>query len=170
MPAAFPGDAWWAWLSSWAALATALGTLPVLLSHQFSQRTYDTLLGFGAGVMLAASSFSLIIPALASARLQGASAWGTGGIVGAGIMVGALFLMGVDRLVPHEHFIKGREGREARALKRVWLFVLAIGLHNLPEGDQPVGQPAALGTGRRCRCHAVRHQPRDHSRIAPRRP
>jgi ZIP family zinc transporter len=94
-----------------AALATALGTLPVLLSHQFSQRTYDTLLGFGAGVMLAASSFSLIIPALASARLQGASAWGAGGIVGAGIMAGALFLMLVDRLV-----------------------VLAIGLHNLPEG------------------------------------
>lgn len=117
-----------------AALATALGTLPVLLSHQFSQRTYDTLLGFGAGVMLAASSFSLIIPALASARLQGASAWGAGGIVGTGIMGGALFLMLVNRLVPHEHFIKGREGGESRALKRVWLFVLAIGLHNLPEG------------------------------------
>ncbi len=117
-----------------AALATALGTLPVLLSHQFSQRTYDTLLGFGAGVMLAASSFSLIIPALASARSQGASAWGAGGIVGAGIMAGALFLLLVDRLVPHEHFVKGLEGRQARALKRVWLFVLAIGLHNLPEG------------------------------------
>ena len=54
-----------------AALATALGTLPVLLSQQFSQRTYDTLLGFGAGVMLAASSFSLIIPALAAAKSQG---------------------------------------------------------------------------------------------------
>ena len=58
-----------------AALATALGTLPVLLSQQFSQRTYDTLLGFGAGVMLAASSFSLIIPALAAAKSQGAGSW-----------------------------------------------------------------------------------------------
>lgn len=117
-----------------AALATALGTLPVLLSHQFSQRTYDTLLGFGAGVMLAASSFSLIIPALASARAQGAGPWGAGSIVGAGILAGAMFLLLVDRVVPHEHFVKGLEGPKARAMKRVWLFVLAIGLHNLPEG------------------------------------
>lgn len=117
-----------------AALATALGTLPVLLSHQFSQRTYDTLLGFGAGVMLAASSFSLIIPALASARAQGAGPWGAGGIVGAGILTGALLLLLVNRMVPHEHFVKGLEGPKARAMKRVWLFVLAISLHNLPEG------------------------------------
>ncbi|MDB5779418.1 MAG: zinc/iron permease [Polaromonas sp.] len=117
-----------------AALATALGTLPVLLSHQFSQRTYDTLLGFGAGVMLAASSFSLIIPALASAKSLGAGAWGAGGIVGAGILAGALLLMLIDRMVPHEHFVKGLEGPQARAMKRAWLFVLAIGLHNLPEG------------------------------------
>ena len=54
---------------SMAALATALGTLPVLLSQKFSQRSHDTMLGFGAGVMLAASSFSLIIPALAAPQL-----------------------------------------------------------------------------------------------------
>ncbi|MDB5931037.1 MAG: zinc/iron permease [Polaromonas sp.] len=117
-----------------AALATALGTLPVLLSQQISQRTYDTLLGFGAGVMLAASSFSLIIPALASARAQGAGSWGAGGIVSAGILAGAMLLMLIDRVVPHEHFIKGLEGPQARAMKRVWLFVIAISLHNLPEG------------------------------------
>lgn len=117
-----------------AALATALGTVPVLLSQQFSQRTYDTLLGFGAGVMLAASSFSLVIPALAAARSQGAGPWGAGGIVGMGILLGAAFLLAIDRAVPHEHFVKGVEGRQAKALKRVWLFVLAICLHNLPEG------------------------------------
>ncbi|MDB5743191.1 MAG: Metal transporter, family [Polaromonas sp.] len=117
-----------------AALATALGTLPVLLSHQFSQRTYDTMLGFGAGVMLAASSFSLIIPALASAKAQGAGPWGAGGIVGAGILAGALLLLLIDRIVPHEHFVKGLEGPKALAMKRVWLFVFAISLHNLPEG------------------------------------
>ena len=117
-----------------AALATALGTLPVLLSQQFSQRTYDTMLGFGAGVMLAASSFSLIVPALASAKAQGASAWGAGGIVGAGILLGSLLLLLIDRLVPHEHFVKGLEGRQGLAMKRVWLFVLAISLHNFPEG------------------------------------
>jgi ZIP family zinc transporter len=117
-----------------AALATALGTLPVLLSQQFSQRSYDTMLGFGAGVMLAASSFSLVIPGLAAAEAQGASGWGAGGIVGAGIVLGALLLLAIDRAVPHEHFVKGLEGPQARTLRRVWLFVLAIVLHNLPEG------------------------------------
>lgn len=138
-----------------AALATALGTLPVLLSQQFSQRTYDTLLGFGAGVMLAASSFSLIIPALAAAKSQGAGSWAAGGVVGGGILLGGALLLVIDRLMPHEHFIKGLEGREAKAMKRVWLFVLAIALHNLPEGlaigvayggSDPVGA-LALATG-----------------------
>lgn len=138
-----------------AAFATALGTLPVLFSQQFSQRSHDTMLGFGAGVMLAASSFSLVIPALAAARAQGATSWGAGGIVGAAILLGALLLLAVDRAVPHEHFVKGVEGPQARALKRVWLFVLAIVLHNVPEGlaigvafagADPVGA-VALTTG-----------------------
>ncbi len=138
-----------------AALATALGTVPVLLSQQFSQRTYDTLLGFGAGVMLAASAFSLVIPALAAAKTQGAGPWGAGSIVGLGILLGAAALLAIDRAVPHEHFIKGLEGPQAKALKRVWLFVLAISLHNLPEGlaigvafagPDPVGA-MALTTG-----------------------
>jgi ZIP family zinc transporter len=119
---------------SLAALATALGTLPVLLSQQFSQRSYDTMLGFGAGVMLAATSFSLVIPGLEAARAQGAGAWGAGGIVGGGVLLGAALLLAIDRIVPHEHFVKGIEGPKARKLKRVWLFVLAIALHNLPEG------------------------------------
>jgi ZIP family zinc transporter len=117
-----------------AALATALGTLPVLLSQRFSQRTCDAMLGFGAGVMLAACSFSLIVPALAAAKAQGAGSWGAGGIVGAALVGGAALLMAMDRLIPHEHFIKGAEGPEAQQLKRVWLFVFAIALHNLPEG------------------------------------
>lgn len=138
-----------------AALATALGTLPVLLSQQFSQRTYDTLLGFGAGVMLAASSFSLIIPALSAAKSQGAGGWAAGGTVGGGIVLGGALLLVIDLLMPHEHFIKGLEGREAKAMKRVWLFVMAIALHNLPEGlaigvayggSDPVGA-LALATG-----------------------
>jgi zinc transporter, ZIP family len=138
-----------------AAFATALGTLPVLFSQRFSQRSYDTMLGFGAGVMLAASSFSLIIPALAAAKAQGSNNWGAGGIVGTAILLGALLLFAIDRAVPHEHFVKGAEGPQARALKRVWLFVLAIVLHNLPEGlaigvafagTDPVGA-MALTTG-----------------------
>lgn len=117
-----------------AALATALGTLPVLLAQDFSQRTYDTLLGFGAGVMLAACAFSLVVPALAVAGDQGAGPWEAGGMVGAGILIGGLALLAIDRWVPHEHFFKGHEGPHARALKRTWLFIFAIVLHNLPEG------------------------------------
>ncbi|MGE8319846.1 MAG: ZIP family metal transporter [Comamonas sp.] len=120
-----------------AALATALGTLPVLLAQRPSERVQDTLFGFGAGVMLAASAFSLVIPGLAAARsanLWGGGAWAAGSVVGSAILVGSLALLAMDRLVPHEHFIKGREGAAAQQLRRAWLFVIAITLHNLPEG------------------------------------
>jgi ZIP family zinc transporter len=125
-----------------AAAATALGTIPAVLTGQLSQRFIDTLMGFGAGVMLAATSFSLIIPALDTAADQGAGSWLAGGIVGGGIILGALGLLMIERLVPHEHFVKGIEGgarteiniEQATKLKRVWLFVTAIVLHNFPEG------------------------------------
>jgi ZIP family zinc transporter len=117
-----------------AALATALGTLPVLMAQRFSQKTYDTLLGFGAGVMLAASAFSLVAPALAAAKAQGAGAWGAAALVGLGILIGGAALLAIDRWVPHEHFFKGHEGPQAKAMRRAWLFILAISLHNLPEG------------------------------------
>jgi ZIP family zinc transporter len=117
-----------------AALATALGTLPIVFSQRLSERTQDTLFGFGAGVMLAASAFSLIIPGIAAARASGADAWGAGVIVASAILLGGLALLVLDRVLPHEHFIKGVEGRDARALRRTWLFVFAVALHNLPEG------------------------------------
>jgi ZIP family zinc transporter len=117
-----------------AALATALGTLPIVFSQRLSERTQDTLFGFGAGVMLAASAFSLIVPGIAAARASGADAWGAGGIVASAILLGGLALLVLDRVLPHEHFIKGVEGRDARALRRTWLFVFAVALHNLPEG------------------------------------
>lgn len=119
---------------SMAAMATLLGTLPVLLSQQFSQRTHDLLLGFGAGVMLAASFFSLISPGLLIAASQGYGEWGAASVVGTGIFLGALLLFAIDKLVPHEHFVKGVEGWQAYHLKRTWLFVWAIVLHNFPEG------------------------------------
>ena len=120
-----------------AALATALGTLPVLFSQKLSDRVQDTLFGFGAGVMLAASAFSLVIPGLQAAKkigTFGGSAWAAGGIVGSAILLGGLALLSMDRLLPHEHFIKGREGHSAKKMRRTWLFVFAIALHNLPEG------------------------------------
>lgn len=117
-----------------AAAATALGTLPVMLAWQPPQRLHDALLGFGAGVMLAACAFSLIVPGLEAAADLGAGTWAASGTVGGGILLGALALLLVDRMLPHEHFIKGLEGSRARQLKRVWLFVIAIALHNVPEG------------------------------------
>lgn len=125
-------DAFWG--GSAAALATAAGTLPVFFWKQLPDRIMDTLFGFGAGVMLAASAFSLIVPGIESAQAQGASAWGAASMVGGSIIIGAALLLALERWVPHEHFIKGMERENTLALKRTWLFVFAIALHNVPEG------------------------------------
>lgn len=119
-----------------AAGATAAGTLPALFAQRVSERARDTMLGFGAGIMLAAVSFSLVVPGIAAARASGAGAWEAGGIIAAGLVLGAALLLALDRWLPHEHFIKGLEGSPAHAarLRRTWLFVFAIALHNLPEG------------------------------------
>ncbi|MDN5843297.1 MAG: ZIP family metal transporter [Alcaligenaceae bacterium] len=117
-----------------AAAATAAGTLPILTVRTLSDRVQDTMLGFGAGVMLAAGAFSLTLPALNAAAEQGNSPWEAGLIVGASILLGGASLLWMDRALPHEHFIKGREGASADRLRRTWLFVFAIALHNLPEG------------------------------------
>lgn len=112
-----------------AGLATGIGSLPIFFRRHFSEKTLDAMLGFAAGVMLAATSFSLIVPAIE---------YGGGGFKGAalttlGILLGGLFLDYVDRNSPHEHFIKGPEGRET-SLQQVWLFIIAITIHNFPEG------------------------------------
>lgn len=117
-----------------AAGATAAGTLPILFARTIPQKMQDSMFGFGAGVMLAASAFSLVAPGIAAAESQGAGPWGASLTVGAAILLGAAALLLMDRLLPHEHFIKGREGIEAHRLRRAWLFVFAITLHNLPEG------------------------------------
>lgn len=117
-----------------AAGATALGTIPVLFSHKLSDKVQDTMFGFGAGVMLAACVFSLIVPGLDAAGARGYGPWGSGIVVGGAILLGAGVLLIVDQWLPHEHFIKGKEGRESQRLRRAWLFVFAIALHNIPEG------------------------------------
>jgi ZIP family zinc transporter len=122
-----------------AAAATALGTIPVLLSQNFSKRTYDCFLGFGAGVMLGATSFSLVIPALAAAKAAGAGNWSASLSVGAGILMGAGLLLVLDRLITTDGILKPNEASSAHTLskisiKRAWLFVWAVSLHNMPEG------------------------------------
>ncbi len=107
-----------------AGLATGAGALPVLFTKKISDRLLDIMLGFSAGVMLAATSFSLIVPAI---ELSGP--W----IAVLGIISGAFVLHLIDRSIPHFHPALGAEGPSSK-LSRVWLFVIAITIHNFPEG------------------------------------
>ena len=117
-----------------AAAATALGTLPILLSQNFSKRTSDCFLGFGAGVMLGATAFSLVIPALAASKAAGAGNWNASLTVGAGIMAGAALLLMMGRFINTEGILDSEDARMSHSMRRAWLFVWAVALHNLPEG------------------------------------
>jgi ZIP family zinc transporter len=111
--------------SLFAGLATALGALPVFFVRRVSERFLDASLGFAAGVMLAATSFSLIIPAIEA-----------GGIVPTviGIVLGTVFIYFAERFTPHLHPVKGQEGPRTAHVSKLLLFILAITLHNFPEG------------------------------------
>lgn len=101
------------------------GALFILFFTKVSQKLLDALLGFAAGVMLAASFTSLILPGIE-----------IGGVlpVLAGVLIGALIMDLGDHIIPHMHFITGKEGIRSERLKAVWLFIIAITLHNMPEG------------------------------------
>jgi ZIP family zinc transporter len=116
-----------------AGSMTAAGAVPVLFGRTPSRRFRDLSLGFAAGVMLAASFFSLIIPALDAAG-EDLSGAGPAAIVCAAILLGMGAVHLMNELLPHEHFRSGREGPEAAALRRIWLFIIAIAIHNFPEG------------------------------------
>ena len=117
-----------------AGLATALGALPLLFIKRVSDKTRDGMLGFGAGVMLAASCFSLILPGIDAAQALTGSKTQAALIVAVGLGAGALFLLLSHHLIPHEHFIKGSDSVSSLKLKQIWLFVGAVTLHNFPEG------------------------------------
>ncbi|MCC7354585.1 MAG: ZIP family metal transporter [Anaerolineae bacterium] len=124
-------------LSNWSPVALGLfggivitlmnvvGALAVLVWRKPSVKFLDTALGFAAGVMLAASFTSLILPGIN---------YGGIGPVLVGIALGALLLDWSDRVIPHLHVIKGPEGPQAARIRGIWLFILAITLHNMPEG------------------------------------
>ncbi|HYP01870.1 MAG TPA: ZIP family metal transporter [Pyrinomonadaceae bacterium] len=121
--------------SAVSLFSTSLGALPTLFAKRVSERTQDMLMGFSAGVMLAATCFSLLTPSLRFAVERSGNKISSGLLVGACVLLGAAFLHACDRYIPHEHFIKGREGGPPSVrLKRIWLFVFAITLHNFPEG------------------------------------
>jgi ZIP family zinc transporter len=117
-----------------AGLATGVGALPVLAVRRVSGAVQDAFLGFAAGIMLAASFFSLIVPGLNYAQVDFGSRTAASLVLAAAILLGAAMLAVLNRHIPHEHFLLGRSGRSATALNRTWLFVLAITLHNFPEG------------------------------------
>lgn len=114
--------------------ATALGAVAAIALRDIAARTQDIMLGFAAGMMLAASSFSLILPGIEAARELSGSPLLAAGIVVLGLGLGVALMIGLDRFVPHEHTESGRRGPQVERINRVWLFVLAITLHNLPEG------------------------------------
>lgn len=117
-----------------AFAATSLGALPALFLRGITQRSEDVLLGLAAGMMLAASAFSLLLPGLdAAAEITGARITG-GLVVATGLALGVLLMLGLDQFTPHAHVHGGPCGPGCTRIGRVWLFVLAIALHNLPEG------------------------------------
>lgn len=107
----------------------------MLLWRKPSEKHMDGALGFAAGVMLTASFTSLILPGIDH-----------GGVVPVliGIALGAAVLDLADRLVPHLHTVHGREGLDIGRVTAVWLFILAITLHNVPEG---LAVGVAFGSG-----------------------
>jgi ZIP family zinc transporter len=109
-------------------LLTAIGTLPVLFVGSAPRRLMDAMMGFAAGVMVAASCWSLLVPAIA-----------LGGVLAAtvGLLAGAAFLYAADQMLPHLHpefpDEAVTEGPKV-AWRRSALLMLAMTLHNFPEG------------------------------------
>ena len=117
-----------------AGLMTGVGALLVLFGKSVPRRASDMLLGFAAGVMISASFFSLILPGIEFAEDRSGSVWIAAGIAAAGIALGAIVVWVMNETLPHEHFIQGPEGADPGVLSRIWLFIIAIAIHNFPEG------------------------------------
>jgi ZIP family zinc transporter len=123
-----------------AGLATGLGALAIFFLKEKKLKYKDAMMGFGAGVMLAATSFSLIVPSLEYAGYGMNAAL----IVVTGIMLGGGFILLSDRYIPHDFFLKGSDMHKMLSHKRTWIFILAITLHNFPEG---LAVGVGFGTG-----------------------
>src|SRR5690606_22255706 len=96
-------------------------------------RQEDVLLAFAAGVMLAASFFSLLQPAVAHAEALYPSRFAPPAVVAVGLLLGAGIIAAANELIPHSHVVQGVQG-PASAMSKMWLFVAAITIHNFPEG------------------------------------
>lgn len=132
-----PGDPeifWYGAMASLlAGLGTSIGALAIFLLRTPSHRALIGLISGAAGVMLAATFFSLLEPAIEHAEARAAHSGVGVAVVLVGVFIGAAMLFVIHRSSPHEHFEQGREG-PATPVSRLWLFVIAITLHNFPEG------------------------------------
>ncbi|NLG97034.1 MAG: ZIP family metal transporter [Chloroflexi bacterium] len=112
---------------------TALGAAGVFLAGEIKRRSLDAMLGFASGVMMAASFWSLLAPAIDMSEGMGMPSWLPAVV---GFLLGGAFLFAVDKTLPHLHIGQSRD--HAEGVKTSWqrsvLLVLAITLHNFPEG------------------------------------
>ncbi len=124
-------QALFATLFTWAV--TALGAAFVFIGKTITRKFLVGMLGFAAGVMIAASFFSLLLPSIDMAEANGTPGWLPAVV---GFLLGGLFLWLVDKILPHLH--QGLATNQAEGIKTHWqrsvLLVLAITLHNIPEG------------------------------------
>jgi ZIP family zinc transporter len=131
-------------VSGW--IATSAGAAPALAMKTVSRATSTVLISLAAGVMLGAAIFALLLPAMdAAGEVVRGGVASTAAVTGA-LLAGALALYAANRWLPHEHFVKGREGEDSgpSAFPRAVLFAVAIAIHNFPEGLS-VGVGAASG-------------------------
>ena len=113
-------------------LGTALGSAMVfLMKNKMSKKVEKLLLGFASGVMIAASVWSLLIPSINMAEEQGKVAWIPAAI---GFLFGIVFLLVLDSLIPHLHLNDNKPEGVKSKLKKTTMMVLAVTLHNIPEG------------------------------------
>ena len=118
--------------TSFTWLMTAVGAAMVFFtSNNISKFGAHIMLGFAAGVMLAASFWSLLAPALALSEPLGNLSWMPAAV---GFIAGALFLRTADMLLPHLHYYANVKDGPRSKLKRSTLLVFAVTLHNFPEG------------------------------------
>ncbi len=141
-----------------AGLMTAVGALPILGIGRPSDHQQTMMLGFAAGVMIAASFFSLIIPGIEQAQVLGSTKTVASLTVAAAVLLGAATLAHINAHVPPlDRIGVGPTGIAGARFRRVWLFVAAITLHNFPEGlavgvsfgtgDMSAGTRTAIGIG-----------------------
>ena len=113
-------------------LGTTLGAAMVfLMKNKINNKIEKLLLGFASGVMIAASIWSLLIPAIEMSESQGKIAWVPAAI---GFLLGITFLLVLDSIIPHLHLKSDKPEGIKSKLKKTTMMVFAVTLHNIPEG------------------------------------